>query len=184
MGFQRSALLSVENPPTPVRFQKIEQSGCGNKPSVLSGKPLHSLLELGMKLAVLHKSVSEMRVHDAGASLFLEPVLVAILDSLEKCIQIVAFGCGEPLVHVRPQRIRIRHPRAHPKRIYIGKDEIAAIADLLLTNVAPECRMAFDMSEKSTAVRPAGCKVVRHSAPPRQPRVSPINGFFVVVIGH
>jgi hypothetical protein len=73
---KRTALFRADCHWTIFRHQKVQQRRNWHKPSVLSAQAFHETSKPGIQRAVLDKTIREVRVHDARASLGFQTILI------------------------------------------------------------------------------------------------------------
>src|SRR5258708_7641387 len=92
--------------------------------------------------------VTEVSVHDAGAALFLDLILLRFGNLSEVAQAVRAFGRSKPIHHIRPIRIGIRHVGASPQRIHFPKYKVTAVPDSLAADIAAKRGVTAQVPEE------------------------------------
>src|SRR5438067_13725894 len=122
--------------------QMVEKRTDGHEPARFPSQAAQQFRRTRMDLPLAGKAAGKMRIHDANATFFFEPVLVAFVEQLAEALDIRAVATAEPGIHKWPPRIVIWHAGVDAIKVDVAKNEITNIRDTVAANVAPEIRLA------------------------------------------
>src|SRR5271166_1557291 len=116
----------------------VQQLRNGDKPSIAASQHAHQALEFRMQLSALEETVGEVGVNDADATLGFQPLLIVFPKQPAKPLDILPVTTAEPGVHPWLGGVMVRHGRIYAVKVDLAEHEIARIADVLPTEIAPE----------------------------------------------